>query len=172
VLVTGATGGVGRMAVQLASASGAHVTALVRSAAGAAGVQRRLGAHEVVEAMSGEFDLVIDAVGGTTFGRAIEHVAARGVVVNIATQDDDEIVAFRAGDFDRAKGARVHTFNLFDALAHGADATRELAVLGDLMSSGRLDAQIGYESSWRQAAGGIDALIRRRLDGKAVLHLD
>jgi NADPH:quinone reductase-like Zn-dependent oxidoreductase len=32
VLVTGATGGVGRIAIQLARASGAHVTALVRDA--------------------------------------------------------------------------------------------------------------------------------------------
>ena len=31
VLITGATGGVGRIAIQLAYASGAHVTALVRS---------------------------------------------------------------------------------------------------------------------------------------------
>jgi NADPH:quinone reductase len=32
MLVTGATGGVGRIAIQLARASGAHVTALVRHA--------------------------------------------------------------------------------------------------------------------------------------------
>jgi NADPH2:quinone reductase len=35
VLVTGATGGVGRIAIQLARESGAHVTALVRDAAAA-----------------------------------------------------------------------------------------------------------------------------------------
>src|SRR5215470_20094710 len=48
VLVTGATGGVGRIAVQLARASGAHVTALVRDAASAA-LMTRLGAAAVAE---------------------------------------------------------------------------------------------------------------------------
>ena len=57
VLITGATGGVGRMAVQLAQASGAHVTALVRDAGAAREILRRLGAAHVVEQISGDFDL-------------------------------------------------------------------------------------------------------------------
>src|SRR5436190_19388518 len=105
VLITGATGGVGRIAVQLAHATGAHVTALVRDAAASQELLRRLGAAEVVETVTGDFDLIIDAVGGATFGLAIEHVAARGSVVNIATQSDEETVTFHAARFDRAKGA-------------------------------------------------------------------
>ena len=85
VLVTGATGGVGRMAVQLAHASGAHVTALVRDAAASGELMSRLGAAAVAEHLAGEFDVIIDGVGGATFGLAIEHLCPRGVVVNIAT---------------------------------------------------------------------------------------
>src|SRR5436190_20156382 len=47
VLVTGATGGVGDFAVQLARLAGAHVSAVVRRNDQAAAV-RQLGAHEVV----------------------------------------------------------------------------------------------------------------------------
>ena len=57
---------------------------------------RRLGAADVVEQLSGDFDLIVDGVGGPTFGLAIEHVAARGIVVNIATQSEDETVTFHA----------------------------------------------------------------------------
>jgi NADPH:quinone reductase-like Zn-dependent oxidoreductase len=93
VLVTGATGGVGRIAVQLARASGAVVTALVRDAAASRELLGRLGARSVVEQPGGDFDVIIDGVGGATFGLAIEHVAPRGVVVSIATQPGDETVA-------------------------------------------------------------------------------
>jgi NADPH2:quinone reductase len=86
VLVTGATGGVGRMAVQLARASGAEVTALVRDAARSRALLGRLGAAAVVERLGGDFDVIIDGVGGATFGLAIEHLRPRGVLVNIATQ--------------------------------------------------------------------------------------
>src|SRR5438045_8629960 len=46
VLITGATGGVGDFAVQLARLAGAHVTAAARRADQVAGL-RALGAHEV-----------------------------------------------------------------------------------------------------------------------------
>jgi NADPH:quinone reductase-like Zn-dependent oxidoreductase len=172
VLVTGATGGVGRIAIQLARESGAHVSALVRDAAAAQELLRGLGAADVVETLAGDFDLIIDAVGGSTFGLAIEHVAARGIVVNIATQRDDEIVTFQAARFDRAKGARIYTLNLFDELARHANGAGDLARLCALMAEGRLDGQIELEASWREPSIALDALLARRIGGKAVLHID
>ncbi|HET7883835.1 MAG TPA: zinc-binding dehydrogenase, partial [Acetobacteraceae bacterium] len=50
VLITGAAGGVGTLAVQLAARSGARVTAVVGRAERGAGL-RELGAHEVIEAI-------------------------------------------------------------------------------------------------------------------------
>jgi NADPH2:quinone reductase len=172
VLITGATGGVGRMAIQLARESGAHVTAFVRNAATSTGLLRRLGAADVVETISGDFDLIVDAVGGATFGLAIEHVAPRGIVVNLATQNDDETVTFHAARFDRAKGARIYTLNLLDELASHASATSDLTRLCKLMALGLLDGQIEFEGSWREPAQALNALLERRIGGKAVLHVD
>jgi NADPH:quinone reductase len=168
VLVTGATGGVGRMAVQLARIGGAGVTALVRDA-GASDALRELGADDVATEIAGEFDVVVDAAGGETFGRAIEHLAPHGVVVNLATQG--ETVSFRATRFDRAHGARVHTLNLPDELARPG-AADDLARLCRLVAAGRLDPQVALEASWREAAGALDSLLRRRVGGKVVLYVD
>ena len=167
VLVTGANGGVGRFALQLAHASGAHVTALVRDAAASRALLRRLGAHEVVERVEGEFDLIVDAVGGAAFGLAIEHVASRGLVVNLATGSDDEVVSFRARRFDRAHGARIVTLNLFDELAARGGAARDLARLVTLMAEGHLDGQVELTASWREPAPAFAALLDRRIGGKA-----
>jgi NADPH:quinone reductase len=172
VLVTGATGGVGRMAIQLARESGAYVTALVRDAAASRRLLRHLGAVDVVESITGAFDLILDGVGGPTFSRSIEHVASRGIVVNIATQNDDETVTFHAALFDRAKGARIYTLDLFDELAAHASGASDLARLCKLMADGRLDGQIELEASWREASRALDALLERRIGGKAVLHVD
>ena len=57
VLITGATGGVGQYAVQLAALAGASVTALTRDVDRNASTLRRLGAATVVEGIRGEFDL-------------------------------------------------------------------------------------------------------------------
>jgi len=172
VLVTGANGGVGRMAIQLARESGAHVTALVRDRAASQALLSRLGAAEVVENISGDFDLIVDAVGGPTFGLAIEHVAARGVVVNIATQGDGETVTFHATRFDRARGARIYTLNLPFELASHASGVSDLSRLCTLMAGGRLDGQIELEASWREPSRALSALLQRRIGGKAVLHVD
>lgn len=172
VLVTAANGGVGRIAVQLARESGARVTALVRDAAASQQLLRRLGAADVVESITGEFDLIIDGVGGATFGLAIEHVAPRGIVVNLATPSDEETVTFRAARFDRAKGARIYTLNLLDELAFHGSAAGDLTRLCMLMAEGRLDGQIEFEGSWREPAPALDALLARRIGGKAVLRVD
>jgi NADPH:quinone reductase-like Zn-dependent oxidoreductase len=172
VLVTGATGGVGRFAVQLAHAGGARVTALVRDAGRSRDLLRRLGAAAVVEQLDGDFEVILDAVGGASFGLAIEHVAARGIVVNVATPDDEDTVTFRGGRFDRAYGARIYTLNLFDELRAHASAAGDLARLCRLMVDGRLDGQVEFEGSWRQPGPAIEALLGRRVGGKAVLHVD
>jgi NADPH:quinone reductase len=172
VLIAGATGGVGRMAVQLARASGAHVTALVRNAAASREPLRSIGATTVTEQLDGDFDLIIDGVGGATLGLAIEHLAPRGVVVNIATQDDDETVTFRASRFDRARGARIYTLNLPDELACHGSAAGDLGRLCALIADGQLDGQVELECSWRQPGPAINALLDRTISGKAVLHID
>src|SRR6476646_9421530 len=71
VLVTGASGGVGRFALQLAHLGGAEVTALISSRSARAEGLRQLGADHVVseiEELQGRFDLILESVGGETLG--------------------------------------------------------------------------------------------------------
>jgi NADPH:quinone reductase len=175
------------MAVQLAAASGAHVTALARasatgSAATATGTAaataatrellRGLGAAVVTGSLDSDFDFILDGVGGATFALAIEHVAARGTIVNIATGSDDETVTFRASRFDRAAGAMIYTLNMPSELAAHGGGTGDLLRLCALVQAGRLDGQVELEGSWRQPGPAIEALLQRRIGGKAVLHVD
>jgi NADPH2:quinone reductase len=92
--------------------------------------------------------------------------------VNIATQDDVETVTFRAKGFDRAVGARIYTLGLPGELTAHASGSADLARLCALAASGLLDAQVELECSWRQAGEAIDALLGRRIGGKAVLRID
>src|SRR5256885_667908 len=68
VLITGAAGGVGNLAVQLVARSGARVTAIVGNAERGRVVDG-LGAAEVVttiEAAEGRFGLILEAAGGAS----------------------------------------------------------------------------------------------------------
>ncbi|MGR7002981.1 zinc-binding dehydrogenase [Yinghuangia aomiensis] len=78
VLVTGATGGVGRYAVQLARRAGAHVIASTGDPATHAPGLQALGAHEVVrgpEELTGLVDGVVDMVGGPQLGRRVRRAS-------------------------------------------------------------------------------------------------
>jgi NADPH2:quinone reductase len=94
VLVTGASGGVGRFAVQLAKLAGAHVSAVCSSAQRARGLSE-LGADEIVaelEPSGEEFDTIVEAVGGATLGAALQRVAAEGTVVSFAASNPGKAV--------------------------------------------------------------------------------
>jgi NADPH2:quinone reductase len=146
------------------------VTALVRDVGTSLASLQHLGATHVVERVADEFDLVVDAVGGATFAAAIEHVAPRGLIVNLATGSSDEIVSFRAGRFDRAPGARIYTFNLIDELP-GSNVTSDLARLVRLLEQRKLAAPVEFEAPWQDVGRAIDRLLGRRISGKAVLHV-
>jgi NADPH:quinone reductase len=174
VLVTGASGGVGRFAVQLARRSGARVTAVSASPERARGLDE-LGAHEIVHEIEPEgerFDAVVEGVGGASLSAAIRRVAPRGTIVSFAASDPSD-VSFPAGDlFRTAPGASVHGLYVFAELAHGMDGSEALGRLARLVADGELRTEIGLEASWREAPEAFRALLDRRIAGKAVLHVD
>ncbi len=175
VLVTGASGGVGRFAVQLAKRAGAHVTAVSSSAERARGLGE-LGADEILpelEPTGEEFDAIVEAVGGATLGAALQRVAPSGTVVSFAASNPAEPTTFPTRAlFGRAPGARLYGLLLFAELARTRTGARDLGRLVALVAAGRLDCSVGHEASWQQAADAITALLERRIAGKAVLHVD
>jgi NADPH2:quinone reductase len=171
VLVTGATGGVGRFAIQLAKLSGAHVTALVRDL-NAAPDLRALGADEVVTEMSGEYRTIIDGVGGPVLGQALSHVTPSGTVVSFASTVTEPVSFPTRELFGRAPGARLYGLLIFPELRREDSGTDDLTRLAQLVADGKLDCQITHEASWREAGPAITGLIDRTITGKAVLHVD
>src|SRR5215207_1742142 len=165
VLVTGAGGGVGRFATQLAKAAGAQVTAFVRTAVEVPG------ADLVTTEVRGSYDLIVDCVGGEVFGGAIECLRPRGVLVNLATPDPDERISFRAGGFDRSAGARIYTLNNFDELTAHDSVQDDLTRLIALVAGFKLDVGVGVEAPWEETPAVIEAFLSRRITGKAVLRV-
>jgi NADPH:quinone reductase-like Zn-dependent oxidoreductase len=173
VLVTGASGGVGRFAVQLAARAGGEVTALARSKQRAQGL-RELGAAQIVYDLDGDetYDAIVEGVGGATLGAALQRVAPRGVVVSFASSDP-EPASFPARTlFGRAPGASLHGYFVFDDVDRTGTGGSDLARLAALVASGELDAQIDLEASWREPGPAIAALMERRVAGKVVLRVD
>ncbi|MEV4840458.1 NAD(P)-dependent alcohol dehydrogenase [Nonomuraea sp. NPDC049486] len=86
VLITGAGGGVGSYAVQIAKADGAHVTGVCRTAK--TDVVRSLGADHVIDHTREDFttgadryDLILDTAGNRRLGRLRRVLAPRGALV-------------------------------------------------------------------------------------------
>lgn len=171
VLVTGASGGVGRFAIQLAKLAGAHVTALARRTEGLS----ELGADEVIDVLAAEgedYDVVIDGVGGATLGTAIGRIAPGGTVVSFAATDTEPVSYPTRTLFGRAPGASVYGLMLFTELDRHRSGQADLARLAALVAAGKLDPQIDLVAPWTEAEHAIDALLGRRVNGKAVLTID
>lgn len=100
VLIHGATGGVGRFAVQLARWRGAHVIGTVSSRNVEAA--HELGLLEVIEHPGARFeeavdpvDLVFDTVGGDRLARSPSVIRAGGRLVSVASEPSREDAAAR-----------------------------------------------------------------------------
>jgi len=172
VLITGATGGVGDFAVQLARLGGAHVTATARRADQAPAL-RQLGAHDVVVgaeiAPSPKYNLILDSVGGPGFAGLFEHVAPLGLVILYGSlggwPDADVVPAMRkSGKSPALRVFSMHTFDDDPAARRGATEA-----LLRMMSSGVLRPAIQERVPLAEAARAQAQLESGRVLGKLVL---
>lgn len=176
VLVTGATGGTGDFACQLANLAGAIVVATVRTPDREAAA-RESGAHQVVigedpsgAADFGPYPLIIDSVGGEVFTRTTPMLAPGGTFVIFGTTAGTE-PTLNASKLYSNGPATIYGFFLFREFAF-EPATIGLVRLAKLVSEGRLRPRISIEENWNNVVQVTTALTERSFTGKAVLHLD
>ncbi|AMW15470.1 alcohol dehydrogenase [Streptomyces qaidamensis] len=165
VLVTGASGGVGRFAVQLAARAGAHVIASVGSAARGEGLAE-VGAAEVLIGLEGlqrPVDAVIDSVGGPQLVAAWNMLAPRGSVQSVGWTSREPAVFQPYATVGPAK-------SLTSFVIEG-DVGADLAVLTELAAEGSLTVEIGWQGYWDRFEEAAEALRGRRISGKAVLEV-
>ena len=109
VLITGATGGVGYFACQLAHEAGARVTAVVRRPDQVEMVRSAGADHVVVtddaSAAYGPFDRILDSVGGRTLGNVLAMAAPGGACVAFGASEGAE-VTFNVSRFYATGGSR------------------------------------------------------------------
>ncbi len=172
VLITGAAGGVGHLAVQLAANAGAHVTAVAGRAGRAEGL-RELGAEEVVvgiENAQGKFWLILESAGGASLSTAVTLLEPRGTVV-VYGNSAGEPSTISFADFRGAQNARIQSFFYFTSGPEEQFAP-DLALLVSLIADRKLTPQTGPERSWREIARVAEDLRARRISGKAVFRVD
>lgn len=165
ILVTGASGGVGRFAVQLAAIAGAHVIASVGRPARGEGL-REIGAEEVVVGLDGITEPVrgvIDNVGGQQLADAFALLAEGGSLQSIGGTANEPTVF--------PPYATVGIRRSIEAFTMGGHLSGDLGYLVGLLAAGRLDPQIGWRGSWEHVDEAADALVGRQVAGKAVLDI-
>ena len=164
VLVHGAGGGVGHLAVQIAKARGAHVIATASAAKHA--FLRELGADETIDYRTTDFaavvrdvDTVIETVGGDTARRSLATLRPGGILVTAVDKADAELA--RAAE---TAGVR------FAGISVEPDVVG-LEALNALVEAGRLRPHIEQTFDLADAAKAHGVVEGGHVRGKVVLTL-
>lgn len=162
VLVHGAGGGLGHVAVQIAKARGAHVVAT--ASAGKHAFVRSLGADEVIDyrtadftEATGDLDIVYDAVGGGYGERSLRVLRPGGLLVTAVDREDAALAAAAAAAGRRFAGISVEP-----------DHTA-LEALTALVDDGLLRPHVAHVLPLADAAKAHELVESGRTQGKIVL---
>ena len=171
VLVVGASGAVGTIAVQLAVAFGATVTGVCSG--GRAELVRSLGATEVVDYAredftdgSRRFDLIIDIGGRTPVSRLRRALTRTGTLVIVGGEGDRWI-----GGTQRQLWARVLSAFVPQKLRAFVvkENAAELLAMNELVSAGRVTPVLGPAFPLVHGAAAVTAFETGQADGRIVI---
>jgi NADPH2:quinone reductase len=172
VAVTGANGGVGRFAIQVAKSRGAHVTAIVTAPDRAVGLPE-LGADGIevrLRPVGEPFDLILESVGGSSLAAALARVSEEGSVVTFGNSSN-ETTEFDPRTFYRRGAPTMRALFVVWELLHEHLGSLQLGMLVDLVARGALRADMDLVKPWDEAGAAVEALLERRIAGKAVLRI-
>jgi NADPH:quinone reductase-like Zn-dependent oxidoreductase len=175
-LVTGASGGVGHMLIQLLRMGGARVVGLIRQPAHAA-IVREAGADEVVASEDGQaaqafspYAFIADAVGGPVLANTLSMLAPDGLCVTYGIGSSAE-ATINTPAFYRVGGASLYGFYVFHEMTK-RPASGGLSQLAGMVADGSLRLHIEVEEPWTEIGPVAQRLIDRGFSGKAVLRVN
>lgn len=175
VLVTGASGGVGFFAAQLAQQAGANVVAVVRQER-YADLVREVGITNVIvsadaaeAAQFGPYHLIVDGTAGPVIAHALGMLRPDGIYVLYGTSAGADVTVPLSALYGTG-GASLYGLSMFHEL-RTEPASSGLARLAESVVSGRLAVRISVEAPWTDIAKIAQQLIDRSYAGKAVLHI-
>lgn len=172
VLITGASGGVGSYAVQLAKAFGAEVTAVCGTAK--LDLVRTLGADHVLDYTRDDFvdgerhyDLILDIAGNPTLSRLRRALTPTGTAVITGGEEGGSLT----GGMNRQLGALVLSPFLRRRLTVfvGSERAGYLERLTELIESGKVTPSIDRTYPLGQASDAMRHLEAGKARGKVVI---
>ncbi len=174
-LITGATGGVGLFAVQIAKAMGALVTAQVRRD-DQVPLVRTYGADEAVVSPEGAelasvapFQLIVDGVGGPIIPHLVNALVPGGTLCCYGASAGNEGVLRIFPDFvGNGSNRRILGMTLYTEAERHADA---FARLLPHVEAGRVTMEISRTEPWEKTPELAQGLLDRTFLGKAVATL-
>jgi len=172
VLVSGAAGGVGSAAVQLAAAAGAHVVAEVRDPAKRDAVAG-LGADEVIDAalvaQRGPYDLVLELVGGPSLAAALPWLSTGGRAVVIGVGAGATLEVDLRLLMSRRATLRAATLRARSRTEKAAVVAALRSAVLPLLSAGRVRVPVAATFPLDQAAAAYERFTAGGKLGKVVL---
>ena len=175
VLVTGASGGAGDFALQLARLAGARVVALVRRSGarragqGGRGRRGRRWGGRVARCRYGPYHLILESVGGEVLGNVLSMLDKGGTCVSFGVSGGPE-TALDVPTFFLTGAAKLYGFIIFHEI-QARPASDGLDRLARLVAQGRLKPRIEVEAPWTEIGDVASRLIDRSFTGKAVLRV-
>jgi NADPH:quinone reductase len=175
VLISGASGGVGSLACQLAHQMSAHVVAAIRDPRHEDFV-RRMGADSIAIGADlagaralGPYHLILESVGGASLRAALTMLAPGGTCVLFGVSEAEE-TSIDAGTFYRIGGTTLYGLHLRYEFQHEPPSVG-LERLAAMTAEGKLTPPIELEAPWTEIADVAKRLIERSYLGKAVMHI-
>lgn len=179
LLIQGAASAVGSAAVAIARWRGAKVIGAARGEEKGRWL-KEIGADEAVDYSTADVaaevrritggkgaDVVLDAVGGKTFGPSLQSLAYAGRCVSMANvTTEDSVVNTR--DF-YPKNATIHGFHIGQMMEHGWDPRGDLREMMDLVATGALAVHVDRTFPLDAAPDAHRYLEERRNRGNVVL---